>query len=221
MRLPYERARRRQGSLRLVLPLALLTALIFFGWTYLSSSPPEADLSVISLEPGMTPTVPERRLTMRDVLPTPTADQSQPPRTITFPGALLTSRVIEAVRTESSWETRYLGDAVGHLQNTSWLGGAGGNIVLAGHVETAFGEPGPFAYLFEAVIGDQVILRDGEQERIFQVVSIEEAPPDEVSYVIQDGKERLTLITCTNWNQADQTYLGRLVVIAEPVPSGG
>ncbi len=219
MRSPYERGRRRHWSGRLILPFALLIALVVFGWSYLGSLPPESGLAIVPLEPNITPTMPER-LTQRDVLPTPTADLSLPPRTITFPGALLTSRVIEAVRTQTSWETRYLGDSVGHLQHTSWLGGAGGNIVLAGHVETAFGEPGPFAYLFEAEIGDQVILREGELERVYRVVSIEQAAPDDISYVAQDGEERLTLITCTDWNYSDQTYLGRFIVVAEPVNAG-
>ncbi len=194
--------------------MAVLVALIFFAWTqFVLSSPSPGGQT-----PILTPTMPDR-LTRQDVLPTPTPDVNAPPRTITFPGALLTSRIIEAVRTPTSWETRYLGDAVGHLQGTSWLGEAGGNIVLAGHVETALGEPGPFAHLFEAQIGDRVILREGGYEQAYQVVTIQRAAPDAVSYVTQDGVPRLTLITCTDWDIDVQTYLSRLVVVAEPVDS--
>ena len=46
-----------------------------------------------------------------------------------------------------------------------------------------------------------------------------EAEPDDISYVAQDGRPRLTLITCTEWDFAIETYLGRLVVVAEPIPA--
>jgi LPXTG-site transpeptidase (sortase) family protein len=214
MRSPYERRRRRTLSGWMLLPMAVLIALFFFVWAQLTTSPPSPAGNI----PPTTPTMPER-LTLRDVLPTPTPDLSAPPRTITFPGALLTSRIIEAVRAGASWETRYLGDSVGHLQYTSWLDGPGGNIVLAGHVETAFGEPGPFAYLFEAQSGDQVILREGDREATYQVTAIERAAPDDMSYVAQDGVPRLTLITCTDWDSEEQIYQGRLIVVAMPVDS--
>jgi LPXTG-site transpeptidase (sortase) family protein len=159
---------------------------------------------------------PPPALTRRDVLPTPTVDTVSPTRMITFPAASMSAPVIPAGRVQGTWETRHLGDSVGHLVGTSWLDDPGGNIVLAGHVESAAGAPGPFAYLFEAKVGDLVILRDGAREEDYRVTAIKRVGPYDVSYVAQDGHPRVTMITCTDWDYEQQTYLGRLVVIAEP-----
>jgi LPXTG-site transpeptidase (sortase) family protein len=156
-------------------------------------------------------------LTRQDVLPTPTVDMSVPARMITFPAASMSAPVIPAGRVQGTWETRHLGDSVGHLVGTSWLDDPGGNIVLAGHVESSTGAPGPFAYLFEAKVGDLVILRDGAREEDYRVTAIKRVGPYDVSYVAQDGHQRVTMITCTDWDYEQQIYLGRLVVIAEPV----
>jgi LPXTG-site transpeptidase (sortase) family protein len=77
--------------------------------------------------------------------------------------------------------------------------------------------PGPFAYLFEAEVGDLVILREGTREQHYRVTSIDRVGPYDVSYVAQDGHQRVTMITCTDWDYEQETYQGRLVVIAEPV----
>jgi len=156
-------------------------------------------------------------LSRRDVLPTPTLDTSAPARFIAFPGAAMSAPIISAGRVQGSWETRHLGDSVGHLVGTSWLDDPGGNIVLAGHVETQTGAPGPFAHLFRAKIGDLIIIREGLREVRFHVTIIRQVKPDDVSWLAQDGRPRLTLITCTDWDNKTQTYLGRLVVVAEPV----
>ncbi len=156
-------------------------------------------------------------LTRRDVLPTPTPDVTAPVRIITFPGASMSAPIITAGRVQGTWETRHLGDSVGHLVGTSWLDDPGGNIVLAGHVESATGAPGPFAHLFEAAVGDLVILREGTREVRYRVTAREEAAPTDIGFVAQDGHPRLTLITCTDWDNDQATYLGRLVVVAEPV----
>jgi sortase A len=156
-------------------------------------------------------------LTREDVLATPTPDFSLPPRRITFPGAQVTAPIIPAGRVGGTWETRHLGENVGHLVGTSWLGETGGNIVLAGHVESATGAPGPFAHLFEARIGDMIIVQDGDRQERFMVKQILRAEPEDIQFVAQDGRPRLTLITCTDWDFETQTYDGRLVVVADPV----
>ena len=156
-------------------------------------------------------------LSTRDVLPTPTPDFTIPARLITFPGASMSAPIIPAGRVGGTWETRHLGDSVGHLVGTSWMDGPGNNIVLAGHVESYTGDPGPFAHLFEAQEGDLVILREGTTESHYRVTAIRRVDPYDVSYVSQSGTPRVTLITCTDWDYQQNTYLGRLVIIAEPV----
>lgn len=154
---------------------------------------------------------------IRDTLPTPTPDMSIPPRLIAFPGASMSAPIIPAGRAGGSWETRHLGDSVGHLVGTSWLDDRGGNIVLAGHVENYAGAPGPFNHLFEADLGDLVILSDGTREEHYEVTLIQQVDPYDISWVAQDGVKRLTLITCTDWDWQQETYLGRLIVVAEPL----
>ncbi len=209
MDLPYQR--RRWPSRRTALMLGVeVLVLALAVWR----------LSGVFISPaGDNPAAGSNGLTFRDVLPTPTVDHSIPPRLIVFPGASMSAPIIPADRSKGTWETRHLGDSVGHLAGTSWLDDPGGNIVLAGHVETATGAPGPFKHLFEAKPGDLVLLRDGSRQAYFRVVSIEEAAPEDVYYVRQDGRPRLTLITCTDWDTEAATYLGRLVVIAEPLPT--
>jgi LPXTG-site transpeptidase (sortase) family protein len=217
MGLPYQRRKRRPFSWWQLILLVIGVVLIVFSWDRLNRESRVAQNGQLgNTAPGLTPTLP-RSLSRADVLPTPTPDRDAPPRVIVFPAAALTSPIIEAIRTENSWETRYLGNSVGHLEGTSWLNGMGGNIVLAGHVESETGAPGPFAYLFKVTTNDLIILQDGKQSVYYKVSSIVRAAPDDIGYVAQDGHHRLTLITCTDWDQTQRTYLGRLIVIAEPV----
>jgi LPXTG-site transpeptidase (sortase) family protein len=217
MGLPYQRRKRHSFSWWQMILLVIGVVLIVFSWERISEGTHlEQSGQSATLAPGLTPTLP-RSLSRADVLPTPTPDRDAPPRAIVFPAAALTSPIIEAIRTDNSWETRYLGNAVGHLEGTSWLNGIGGNIVLAGHVESETGAPGPFAYLFKVTTNDLVILQDGKQSVYYKVSTIVRAAPDDIGYVAQDGHDRLTLITCTDWDQNQRMYLGRLIVIAEPV----
>ncbi len=211
---PVKRRIRFSFQTCLMLSLEILV-LVFAAWrlaiTVLPDRPQPAATS------PQVNAVPPANLTSHDVLPTPTPDNSQPPRLIAFPGAQMSAPVIPAGRVNGTWETRHLGDSVGHLVGTSWMGDAGGNIVLAGHVESATGAPGPFAHLFEAKLGDLVVLRDGSQEERYQVTLIQEVDPNDVSWLAQDGRQRITMITCTEWDQKQKAYKGRLVVVAEPL----
>lgn len=221
MRSPYE----RRSGLRLGCgPFVLIVAaivLIVFGWQRLTApTGPVAQAVPSPLPPGpdITPTLPDH-LTAADVLPTPTLDPLAVPRTITFAGARTTARIINAARTADSWETRYLGDSVGHLEGTAWIDDPQGNVVLAGHVTDYLGRPGPFAYVFEALPGDEIILTEGDLQVRYRVTRVEHAAPEDIGYVAQDGTPRLTLITCDDWDYQTQTYASRLVLIAEPAAS--
>jgi sortase A len=220
MGLPYSRRPRRSFSFWQLLFLGTGVILIVVAWDQISRNPGGLESATpAALEVGLTPTLP-RSLTGRDVLPTPTPNLNAPRRAIVFPAAALTSPIIESIRTADSWETRYLGHNVGHLEGTAWLHGPGANIVLAGHVEDETGAPGPFAYLFGAKLGDLVILQEGTQQFVYRVTAIEQAEPTEMHYVAQNGSPRLTLITCTDWDYSERTYLGRLIVVAEPMLAG-
>lgn len=220
MGLPYSRRPRRSFSFWQLLLLGIGVVLIVVAWDQLNQNMGASNAATpTGSDAALTPTLP-RNLTGRDVLPTPTPNLNAPPRAIVFPAAALTSPIIESIRIEDSWETRYLGHNVGHLEGTAWLHGPGTNIVLAGHVEDENGAPGPFAYLFGAKLGDLVILQEGAQQVVYRVTAIEQAEPTEMHYVAQNGNPRLTLITCTDWDYSARTYLGRLIVVAEPMDVG-
>ncbi len=208
--LPHRRRFRLtwRSCLMLVAELAVLSFALWRLWAFYA---PQESAPAVSFSTAIPPTP------LRDVLPTPTPDASRPLRFITFPSAAVSAPIIPAGRVGGTWETRHLGNSVGHLVGTSWIDEAGGNVVLAGHVESYTGEPGPFAYLFEAQIGDLVIISEGGKEYRYRVSQIEKVPPDDVSWLAQDGRPRLTLITCTDWDWELKTYHGRLVVVAEPL----
>lgn len=192
-----------------------LIVLVFAVWRLSSALLPAASTPVTPPR-----TAPPQGLRPEDVLPTPTADRTAPVRQIMFPEVSVGAPIIPAGRVRGTWETRHLGDSVGHLVGTAWLDSPGGNIVLAGHVESFTGAPGPFAYLFEAKLGDLVVLSEGtgqqRREERYRVTRIEHVAPNDVSWLAQDGISRITLITCTDWDFNSESYLGRLVVVAEP-----
>ncbi|MEP7284868.1 MAG: class F sortase [Chloroflexota bacterium] len=207
---PYRRRNQPRFPWWQLLLMSMGIAMIFFAWTHLNPAVPTFTSSDI------TPTLPVN-LTRADVLPTLTPVPGAPLRQIIFPGAELVASIVDSTRNGPSWEVRYLGASVGHLEGTSWMDGAGGNIVLAGHVEDAEGKPGPFAHLFESKPNDIVILRESARSIYYKVTVVDHAAPDDMFYVAQDGRKRLTMITCDNYDFKTQSYKTRLVVIAEPL----
>jgi len=150
------------------------------------------------------------------------ASTPPPPREITTgaqfraPTAGITSEVIESYVSGTTWDVTDLGRYVGHLQGTGWIT-APGNIVLAGHVEMADGRRGVFATINELSIGDPVFLTQDGDERVYQITQLFTTAPDDLSVLYPTTSERLTLITCSNYNFFQDSYLDRVVVIAERV----
>jgi sortase A len=115
-----------------------------------------------------------------------------------------------------SWDVTNLGMNVGHLQGTAWLEDAG-NIALSGHVELADGRAGVFASLHELKPGDLVVLRQGGSERRYSVTEVKTVQPEDLTPLYPTIEERLTLITCGNYNFFQDTYLERVVVVAQRI----
>lgn len=110
-----------------------------------------------------------------------------------------------------AWQVEHLDQAVGHLEGTA-PPGANDNFVLAGHVDLATGEPGPFAKLNQLAPGDLIIVYEGNKEFYYIVDAFftVERTDVEVTYPTKTGQ--ITLITCTNWSETDRKYVGRLIV---------
>lgn len=138
-------------------------------------------------------------------------------RKIFFPNASTAGRIVTARRVAGGWDITYLQDLVGHLEGTPWLGQ--GNTVLAGHFEDALGRPGPFRYLYEAQIGDRILIQDGKDAplQVYIVTVVARTTPDDLEVLRNTDTARVTLITCDNWNPDRYGYDERLVVVAEPL----
>ncbi|KOV76804.1 peptidase C60 sortase A and B [Nocardia sp. NRRL S-836] len=103
------------------------------------------------------------------------------------------------------------------------LGGAEGATVLAGHVDWK-GAKGPFAELWQAQNGREVVIADSAGKeyrfRIRQIETVrkEELPARAVEFFGPRGPHRLVLVTCGGtWIGGQQGYEANRVVIAEPV----
>jgi sortase (surface protein transpeptidase) len=113
------------------------------------------------------------------------------------------------------------------IGEATWWGteiaGAEGATVLAGHVDWK-GAKGPFAELWQAQNGREVVIADSAGKefkfRIRQIETIrkEELPARAVEFFGPRGPHRLVLVTCGGtWVGGQQGYEANRVVIAEPV----
>jgi len=125
--------------------------------------------------------------------------------------------ILELPIINRQWDVGGLGAYIGWLDGTTWLEPDWGNTVLAAHVQLDAQTPGPFWGLGELVPGDEIIVREGETERVFVVTSTRTVAPDDVSVTAPTVDPTLTLVTCTNWDDAYGVFAQRLVVQAVPV----
>ena len=132
------------------------------------------------------------------------------------PTAGIAGDIVQSYLDGTSWDVSQLGPNVGHLQGTAWMNDTG-NIVLAGHVELSDGRQGIFARLSELQIGDSISLSQDGQEHLYQVKQKFTTEPTDMSVVYPSETNRLTLITCSDYDFFQDTYLERLVVIADRV----
>ncbi len=136
---------------------------------------------------------------------------------IIIPAVAINAPIIQVYLGGSSWDVSALGLNVGHLQGTTWLTGMPGNIVLSGHVEMRDGRRGVFAELGNVEVGALVILQQNGEERRYQVTEIASVAPTDLDPVRPTTTERLTLITCDDYNFFSDAYATRTIIIAEPI----
>jgi LPXTG-site transpeptidase (sortase) family protein len=131
-----------------------------------------------------------------------------------IPRAGIYSQVIQAYLDDTSWDVSQLGTRVGHLEGTAWLDEPG-NVVLSGHVEMRDGRPGIFANLDELRVDDVVILRQSSTEYRYIITEIRTVAPTDLSPVMPTSDDRLTLITCNTYDFFSDSYLERMIIVAE------
>jgi LPXTG-site transpeptidase (sortase) family protein len=117
----------------------------------------------------------------------------------------------------TSWDVSQLGMNVGHLQGTTWLDTGPGNIVLSAHVEMADGRHGVFVDIDKLEPGDLVIIESPGETRYYSVVKQEKVEPGDLKPVYPTTTDQVTLLTCGNYDFFRDSYLERIVVVAERI----
>ncbi|MBN1267780.1 MAG: sortase [Anaerolineales bacterium] len=116
---------------------------------------------------------------------------------------------------DNEWDLTWLGRSVGYLEGSAYPTWSG-NSVLTAHVYDASGAPGPFQQLGELGWGDQVVIRSGDLQYIYEVRTVQQfARPEDLSAVTRhEDLDWVTLITCRGYNEDTGTYRWRTVVRA-------
>ena len=154
----------------------------------------------------------------------PTQQQPAPPKagpgSVRLPGGGTAALVRREVKDGVLPVPEGIGEA------TWWgteLAAAEGATVLAGHVDWK-GAKGPFAELWQAQNGREVVIADSAGKefrfRIKQIETVrkEDLPARAVEFFGPRGPHRLVLVTCGGtWIGGQQGYEANRVVIAEPV----
>ncbi|WP_454085353.1 class C sortase [Georgenia sp. Marseille-Q6866] len=106
-----------------------------------------------------------------------------------------------------------LSRALGHVEGTSLpVGGPSTNAVIGGHRGLATATA--FTHLNDVTVGDEVIVEVAGEVLTYEAVSYEVLPPGDAEHQpVQQGRDLLTLITCTPLGMNTE----RIVVVAERV----
>lgn len=133
---------------------------------------------------------------------------------IEIPKFDLQTTVVGVPRQGNSWEVNWLTTSAGLLDGTAYPAQVG-NSVIAGHVNLPDGSQGPFADIDQLQWGDEIIVRLDGHELVYEVRQIYTTAPHNLGILEKsDGYEWLTLITCANFNEKNETYTKRIVVEA-------
>lgn len=206
------RTRRSSSGITLAVCLGIIIAVVYL----IRERQMTAPLAAVVPTAIVQPTVAEFPALMPTLLPTPIPQEITEGARFFAPTAGISTRVIQSYLNGESWDIRDLGMYAGHLQGTAWMNEVG-NIVLAGHVEMGDGRRGVFANVSELNIGDPLYLTQGAEERIYSVSEIKQVLPDDLAVVYPTFDERLTLITCTDYDFLENIYRQRLVIVAERI----
>jgi sortase A len=127
--------------------------------------------------------------------------------------------IVDVPIADRQWDVSGLGYYIGWLEGTTWMSPDWGNTVLAAHVQLGTNNPGPFWGLGDLLPGDEIIVVEGDIERHFVVTETQAVDPDDWRVAAPTNDPTLTLITCTNWDNAYGVFAQRLVVRAVPMIS--
>jgi len=112
---------------------------------------------------------------------------------------------------DGTWDVKWLDNDIGWLQGSAFPSWSG-NSVLTGHYFNASGTAGPFRYLNLLWYGDQVIIHYYDMRYVYQVRSIQQVGPEDVTTMMKHEETPwLTLVTCRGY-LGDDNFQYRLLV---------
>jgi LPXTG-site transpeptidase (sortase) family protein len=128
-----------------------------------------------------------------------------------IPKLNLAAPIVDSPIENETWKVDHLGQSVGHLAGTA-LPGSSSNVVYAAHVTVSRDEIGPFINLSQLAPGDVIYVYQGEKE--FQYVVDDFQTVDRTAIEVTHSSDigQITLITCSNWDEAAGRYANRLIV---------
>jgi LPXTG-site transpeptidase (sortase) family protein len=112
---------------------------------------------------------------------------------------------------------------VGWWDGSSYVGDDYGSTVIAGHVDTLDRGVGFFVGLWEAEVGERIVVSAGNARQAYTITKLRQVPrtdlvDDEEVFAV-DGPPRLVLITCAGeFRPGRGGYSRNLIVVASPVP---
>lgn len=171
------------------------------------------DIALPTVVPSPTPAVEVTQTGFRQEIPSGTR--------IFIPRAGIEAPIIQAYLDGTSWDVSQLGRNVGHLEGTGWLGEPGANVVLSGHVEMSDGRGGIFSNLDKLEIGNVITLTSQGRAYTYIVSEISLTSPTDIEPVLPKGDDRLTLITCNDYDFFSNSYRERRIVIAMLLDTNG
>lgn len=131
-----------------------------------------------------------------------------------IPSLGVQTQIVGVPSTSAGWDVTWLDN------NAGWLNGTAfptwdGNSVLTGHVYLSNGQPGPFVDIGTLKYGDRVIIEAYGQGYIYEVRSISNHKPDDLSRVLRHEKlPWITLLTCKDYDPRTDSYRNRIAVRA-------
>jgi len=135
---------------------------------------------------------------------------------LVIPSAGIVAPIVRVYLGETTWDVTQLGNNIGHLEGTRWIP-ENGNVVLSGHVELSDGRQGIFANLDQLQVGDRVIITQDGKDYHYDVSTISSHEPSDLTPIYPSESNKLTLITCGTYDFVSDTYLERVVVVADEV----
>jgi LPXTG-site transpeptidase (sortase) family protein len=136
---------------------------------------------------------------------------------IVIPSLGLELDVIEAPLVARQWDISRLTDQVAHLSGTAYPGQPG-NAVLAGHVTIPDAGWGPFKELDTLQTGDFIFVEREGETITYEVIDNQLVEATAIEVVFPTDDQRLTLITCSGWDETNERYTHRIIVVARLVP---